>query len=133
MVNLDDLFPRTVEIWSSRSPMGGFGYKVGSNKYIFVDVDDGEDGFSVEVQELVTGLTAKPSARIRNPRTRQRERAVLAMVAPIDDYNTIADAVNEVAAKLRENYLTRYREPLDGPLEETITKTLAYLSVQPPG
>ncbi|MBI3037405.1 hypothetical protein HYY73_06695 [Candidatus Woesearchaeota archaeon] len=133
MGSLDDLFPGTVEIWSSESPLGGFGYEIGKNKHVYVDIDDGRDGFSVEVQELVTGLTAKPSARIRNLRTRQRERAVWATVAPIDDYNTIADAVSALAAKLRENYFTRYADTLEGPLEEAITAALAYLRVQPHG
>ncbi len=138
MVNWDDLFPGTREEYNAQGPnspesVDGYGYKIGNNKYAFVDVDDSKDGFYVEVNELVTGLTAKPSARIKNPRKRQLERAVWATVAPIGDYNTIADAVNAVAAKLRENYSKRYQEQLVGPLEKTIAETLAYLGVQPPG
>ena len=138
MMNWHELFPGTREAYNAQSPnspesVDGYVYKTGNNKYVFIDADDREDGFYVEVHELVLGLTAKPSARIKNPRKRQLQRAICATVAPIYDYNTIADAVNAVAAKLRENYSKRYQEPLVGSLEEAITETLAYLGVQPPG
>lgn len=116
---------------SSQEP---YGYEIGSNKYVLVtEVDVREDSFYVEVHEIVIGLTAKPSARIKNLRKRQLTRTVRATVAPIDDYNTIGDAVNAVAAKLRENYSARYAGTLEGPLEEALATTLKYLSVQPPG
>jgi hypothetical protein len=76
------------------------------------------------VDEVVE-LTARPSsARIKNPRKRQLMRTVWATVAPIDDYRTIGDAVNAVAAKLRQNYLERYKAALDLPLEEIIAAKL---------
>ena len=140
MVNWADWFPGTWEEYNARglnspeSPTDGYVYKTGENKYVHIDADYREDGFYVEVHELVLGLTAKPSARIKNPKIRQRERAVWATVAHTEFYDTIADAVNAVAAKLRENYSKRYHEILDGPLEKAITETLAlYLGVQPPG
>lgn len=139
MRSLDDLFPGTIEEYnanhfnSSERHLDGYGYKIGNNKYVYIDVDDREDGFNVEVNEFVTGLAAKPSARIKNPRKRQLKRTVSATVASIDEYSTIADAVNAVAAKLRENYSARYTGTLEGPLEAAITTTLKYLGVQPPG
>ena len=140
MVNWADRFPGTREEYNVRglnspeSPTDGYVYKTGKNKYVHIDANYHEDGLYVEVHELMTGLTAKPSARIKNLKVRQRERAVWATVAHTESYDTIADAVNAVAAKLRENYSKKYQEILDGPLEKAITETLAlYIGVQPPG
>lgn len=143
MANLNDLLKLTSEapLWRlpNASDGGHFnphelgslgnlakGHKLG-NKYFIIDVYDGEDEFLVDVYEVTTGLTAKPSVRIKSPRKRQMIRNVFASVPPIDDYNTIADAVRDVVAKLCENYSARYGAALDLPLEEIISsKASAY-------
>ena len=140
MVNLDDLFPGT-----SAYKIGGLpgsadgGYyrdndltSLGSGRRIFVVVDDREDEFYVQVY-VMTSSIAKPSARVQSPKKRQLSRTVWASVAPLDDYVNIADAVRDVAAKLHENYMQRYKANLDAPLENIIMVALQNIGVQPPG
>ena len=149
MGNLDDLFPGIRPYSTERLPSDSSGghynacdingawgiaevhYQQG-NRHVFVDVADYEDEFFVRLYEVVTGLTAMPSPKIKNPKKWQMSREVCASVSSIDDYHRISDAVRDVAAKLRENYWARYKAALDLPLEEIITTKLQEVGIPPP-
>lgn len=140
MGNLDDLFPELYEcqlLVPQNVSDGGHYYatnltSLAPNKYVEVYIGDYDCQFYVQLNETVQLSPRPQSARIKKPRKWQLTRIVLATVAPIDDYNTIADAVNAVAAKLRENYWARYKATLDLPLEEIISTKLQNAGMQPP-
>lgn len=148
MANLDDLFPGSNKYPPLRPQniSDGGHYYDSSNvpsissvgKCIDVYVDDSDYELWVSISETVH-LPARPSARTKNhgkrqlPRNKQLTRTVWATVAPIDDYDTIADAVHDASAKLRERYLERYKTTLEAPLDYLILLALQASGVQPPG
>lgn len=96
-------------------------------------VEDCECEFYAQVYETAQ-FAARPSAGVKSQRQRrmQMTRTAWASVEPLDCYNTVADAVRDLAAKLHENYQARYKTQLDAPLEEIITAVLQNDAAQPP-
>lgn len=142
MQNSDNLFPNTVAIYQMGGlPGTSYGGNYGGNgttdlqksRRISVVVEDCESEFYAQVCETAQ-LAAKPYAGVKSQRQRrmQMTRTAWASVAPLADYNTIADAVRDLAAKLHENYQARYKTQLDAPLEEIITAALQNDEAQPP-
>lgn len=146
MADLDDLFPGTIEIPKPNASasdgghfyrhglgsLGSLEHYNGSTRRLFLNIYDSDEEFSVDVYEVVTGLSAKPGVRIKSPRKRLLTRDVGASVPPIGDYDSIADAIRGVATKLRANYFARYKEPANIALEEVIAACLLQGGVQPP-
>lgn len=142
MANLGDLFPGTVAIYQRGGvPGASDGGNYGSNstadlqksRRISVVVEDREREFYAQLYETAQ-LAAKPSAGVKSQRQRrmQMTRTAWASVAPLDYYNTITDAVRDLAAKLHGNYQARYKTKLDAQLEELITAALQNDEAQPP-
>ena len=94
-------------------------YKDG-NRNVEINFYCHDDELRADVYETITGLRAKASRRVSNPRARKLERTASASIPSpsVMEWEYFAEIVRQLSGNLQKNYWNRYRSNLDAPLEE---------------
>ena len=101
------------------------------NRVVVADFFCSANKLHAVLHETTYGIKAERSKRIKNPKTRKFERSAVASidspnVANMDDF---IDMVDEMATKLRENYLKKYNATLDAPVGQLLVSSIIVPSV----
>ena len=99
---------------------------VDGNRVVEADFYCSENGLHAVLHETIYGIKSERSKRVKKPKTRKFERHAVASidspnVANMDDF---IDLMDEMATKLRENYLKKYNATLDAPVGRLLVSTI---------
>ena len=110
---------------------GYFERHIDGNRFVEANFFCSGNKLRAVLHETTYGIKAERSNRIKSPRVRKLERHAIASIdSPnVTNMDDFIDMVDEMATKLRENYLKKYNATLDAPVGQLLVSSIIVPSV----